>query len=445
MPDPRGQTPDPEPPAPVAAESAPRRVVAGPGGGDAPAAGGAPQAPPEPPTYRPPGAQGPGIDRPVLPEAIYRRRQEALRAAAAAHGLDAVLAVGRAFYERGGHVAFLCGHLAPAPTAAAVPGYEGWGQSLLLVPRQGPAVLIADVARPETVVADRIEVTPAHWTALAGWLRRLGLTTGRVGVAGSDLWSWAAFRAASQAVPAVEWVPADELVSRPRRIKEPEEQALLARAAEAADVGLAAALEVLRPGLSEQQLGAAGTAAALAAGADFVRYFRVHTGTWSLLSFRWPQATDRRVRAGEPVAFDVIGARCGYQFDVLRTALVGPVRPELERLAGATEACLQAVLARCRPGTTVADLWAAAAGAAARFGLEANLAPLLGHGIGLETVEEPLLLPGVDDRLEAGMVLCIEPALRVPGLGGYSIEEMVVVEEDGPRLLTRTPRRPLAV
>ncbi|GAB6876353.1 M24 family metallopeptidase [Thermaerobacter litoralis] len=423
MTDERGQAPEPpEPPAP-------------------PAPPGPPPAADRPP-YRPAGAGGAGIDRPVLDAAVYRRRQEALRSALAAEGLDAVLAVGRAFYERGGPVAFLCGHQAPAPTAAAVPGYEGWGQSLLVVPRRGPVVLIADAARPETVVADQVEITPAHWGALAGWLQRLGLATGRIGVAGSDLWSWAAFRAAAQALPGVEWVPADALASRPRRIKEPEEQALLARAAQVADVGLAAALEVLRPGLTEQQLGAAGTAAALAAGADFVRYFRVHTGAWSLLSFRWPQATERRVRPGEPVAFDIIGARSAYQFDVLRTALVRPVTPELERLAAATEACLEAVLALCRPGAAVADLLAAAAGAAERYGFAGRLAPLLGHGIGLETVEEPLLMPGVDDRLEAGMVLCIEPALRVPGLGGYSIEEMIVVEEEGPRLLTRAPRRP---
>lgn len=398
-------------------------------------------APAAPAPYLPRGARGPGIDRPVLPEATYRRRQDALRAAAAAAGLDAVLAVGRAFYERGGDVAFLCGHHAPAPTAAAVPGYEGWGQSLLLVPRRGPVVLIADAARPETVVADRVDLTPAHPTALRTWIQRLGLTAGRIGVAGTDLWSWAAFRAAAQALPGVEWVPADALVRRARRVKDPEEQELLARAAAVADVGLAAALEVLRPGLSEQQLGAAGTAAALAAGADFVRYFRVHAGAWSLLSFRWPQATDRRVQPGEAVAFDIIGACRGYQFDVLRTALLEPVRPELERLAAATAACLEAVLARCRPGTPVAALLAAAEEAAASFGLAGHLAPLLGHGIGLETVEEPLLMPGVDDRLEAGMVLCIEPALRVPGLGGYSIEEMVVVEAAGPRILTRTPRR----
>lgn len=422
LPDERGQAPDPEP-EPLA------RTGVGPDGNE--------------PPYRPAGTRGAGIDRPALPPAVYRRRQETLRTAAGEAGLDAVLAVSRAFYERSGHVAFLCGHQGPAPTAVAAGGWEGWGQSLLLVPCRGPTVLIADVARPETVVADHIEVTAAHPPALARWIRRLRLATARIGVAGSDLWSWAAFRAATAALPGVEWLPADALVNRPRRVKEPEEQALLARAAEAADVGLAAALEVLRPGLSEQQLGAAGTAAALAAGADFVRYFRVHTGAWSLLGFRWPQATARRVRAGEPVAFDIIGARGGYHFDVLRTALVGPVPPELERLAGATEACLEAVLARCRPGVAVAELLAAAAAAAGRHGLEGNLAPLLGHGIGLETVEEPLLLPGVDDRLETGMVLCVEPALRVPGLGGYSIEEMVVVEEGGPRILTRTPRRPV--
>ncbi|HEY8393826.1 MAG TPA: Xaa-Pro peptidase family protein [Thermaerobacter sp.] len=409
------------------------------------------------PPYHPPDARGPGLDRPVLPEATYRARQESLRREAAGRGLDAVLAVGRAFFERSGNVAYLCGHQAPAPTAAHVPGYEGWGQSLLLVPVRGPVILIADTARPEVAVCDRLELTAAHPRALVAVLDELGLRTARIGVAGSDLWSLAAYRAVSQALPGVEWVPADDLVTRPRRIKDADEIALLAQAARVADVGLQAALEVARPGISEQQLSAAGTAAALAAGADFVRYFRVHSSAWTMLSFRWPQATGRRLRAAEPVFFDIIGARQGYQFDVLRTVITGDDgtgrdhgteaaggsrAAELRRLAGATLACLEAVIARCRPGVTVAELIGVARDTAARHGFGDYLAPLLGHGIGLETVEEPLLMPGVDDRLEAGMVLCIEPAIRVPGLGGFSIEEELVVREGEPQLLTETPRLP---
>lgn len=417
-----------------------------------------PASHPSHPPYHPPDARGPGLDRPVLPEATYRARQEVLRREAAGRGLDAVLAVGRAFFERGGNVAYLCGHHAPAPTAAHVPGYEGWGQSLLLVPVRGPVILIADTARPEITVCDRVELTAAHPRALVAVLQELGLRTARIGVAGSDLWSLAAYRAVSQALPAVEWVPADDLVTRPRRVKDPAEIELLAQAARVADVGLHAALEVTRPGISEQQLSAAGTAAALAAGADFVRYFRVHSSAWSMLSFRWPQATPRRLREGEPLFYDIIGARLGYQFDVLRTVIAGdgggtgsePGGPaggssraaELRRLAGATLACLEAVLARCRPGVTVAELIAVARDTADRHGFGRYLAPLLGHGIGLETVEEPLLMPGVDDRLEAGMVLCIEPAIRVPGLGGFSIEEEIVVEDGEPRVLTQTPRLP---
>jgi Xaa-Pro aminopeptidase len=69
----------------------------------------------------------------------------------------------------------------------------------------------------------------------------------------------------------------------------------------------------------------------------------------------------------------------------------------------------------------------------------------LGHGIGLETHEPPRLRRTDDVALEAGMVFSVEPGIYLPGVTGIRIEDIVVLEEAGPRLLTSSPREPLVI
>jgi Xaa-Pro aminopeptidase/Xaa-Pro dipeptidase len=94
-----------------------------------------------------------------------------------------------------------------------------------------------------------------------------------------------------------------------------------------------------------------------------------------------------------------------------------------------------------RPGAVVDELVAVALRSLADDGFEAYASGFIGHGIGLETVEEPYLVPGVRVALEEGMVLCVEPSIRIPGWGGASIEQEIVVTHDGFELLTDFPAR----
>jgi Xaa-Pro aminopeptidase len=63
-----------------------------------------------------------------------------------------------------------------------------------------------------------------------------------------------------------------------------------------------------------------------------------------------------------------------------------------------------------------------------------------GHGLGLEAHEEPSLDPGSRNMLETGMVFTIEPGVYIPGWGGVRIEDDVLVEEEGCRVLTKADR-----
>ncbi|MEX2355725.1 MAG: M24 family metallopeptidase, partial [Thermaerobacterales bacterium] len=163
---------------------------------------------------------------------------------------------------------------------------------------------------------------------------------------------------------------------------------------------------------------------------------------WSEVTSRWPQATERVMAAGDHVNLDIIGAVDGYHFDVLRTAVAGPATERQQRLLAALASVQTALLQAVRPGTTVKELFAVAAAAADRHGFGNRLGPLLGHGIGLETVESPVLFPDTDAVLAPGMVLCIEPTLHIPGEAAVSVEDELVVRPHGIERLTHLPHLP---
>ena len=167
-----------------------------------------------------------------------------------------------------------------------------------------------------------------------------------------------------------------------------------------------------------------------------MRYLRVHSGEWSERIARWPPALDRTPLEGELVMVDVIGARAGYAFDVARTILLGEAPAAARELLDACAAASDAGALACRAGATVREVLAAAHAVYASAGLAAHARAFAGHGIGIETVESPLLAAASGElELAAGMTLCVEPGIARPGVGGALIEHELVVGERAPRFL----------
>lgn len=382
-------------------------------------------------------------EAPGIPREEFAARQEAARRACAARGLAALLVVGRAFYDRPGALAYLTNHFPPFPTAVVSGRMRGLGHAALLLPQEGVPVLVADgpAVRRELLAVETVEVSSDLPRALVGVVKGRGLATTRIGLAGADILPLVLFQEMAAALPAVAWEPAEEIVNGLRQVKSPAEQALLRRAAAVAGAGLAAAIGALTPGASERDVCAAGTGAALLAGADFVRYLRVHSGPWAAWTSRWPQATDRIIGPGDLVTLDLIGARQGYQFDVLRTTVAGPASLEQRRLLEAGLEATTAAVEAARPGVPAERLVAIAHERIAAAGFGEYARPFAGHAIGLETVEEPYLLPGVTTPLLPGMALCVEPGIHIPGVGGVCVEQEILVTEGSPEVITHTPAR----
>jgi Xaa-Pro aminopeptidase len=155
----------------------------------------------------------------------------------------------------------------------------------------------------------------------------------------------------------------------------------------------------------------------------------------------------RRVRAQEPVLLDYTAVVDGYHSDQSRVFALDGLPAEADRAYQACLAILEAVLARLRPGERCVKVYEAAVQLADRLGyaerfMNAGSAqvPFVGHGVGVELDELPVLGRGSDVCLEPGMTLAVEPKIVCPGLGIVGVEDTILVTEGDPEILTVTPR-----
>ncbi len=381
---------------------------------------------------------------PIAKDEIYERQDRA-RAAADRSGYDALLVVGRSFYDRPGDLAYLTNHFPPFPSTVFSEHNRGMGHAFFLLPVSTPPVLLTDPRkhRADMVAVDDVRAAADLGRAVVDLLRERQLDRGRIGLVGDDLLPAAFDRFFTAELPALRLPAERSIVANLRRIKSSAEQALLKRAALCADAALSAAVSrIARGNATERDVCADAFAAGVSAGADFLRYVRVHSGPWSAAGSRWPQAMDRRIESGDVVALDAIGAYQGYQFDVNRTTVAGAPDAERLRLLETVLTATEAAVDACRAGARVADIAAAAGRVTAQSPFANAAAPMIGHGIGLETVELPYLQSGGDTLLEPGMALCVEPGIFIPGWAGASIEYEVLIQPSGPpEIITPTPGR----
>ena len=154
---------------------------------------------------------------------------------------------------------------------------------------------------------------------------------------------------------------------------------------------------------------------------------------------------DRRIEAGETVVVDA-GCRVnGYCSDCTRTFATGDLPAELEE---AYAVVLRAQLAALDAVVAGADAKAVDSVARAiieEAGFGDHFGHGLGHGVGLEVHEAPWLHPERESTLAAGNVVTVEPGVYLPGVGGVRIEDLVIVTDDGPEVLTTFTKEMVAV
>ena len=230
------------------------------------------------------------------------------------------------------------------------------------------------------------------------------------------------------------------LVERGRMEKDADEIACLQAAASLGASLFERALEVIRPGVKENEVAAEMEYAARRAGAEEMSFPTIiAAGKRSALPH------GRASRAAIPsrgfVVCDFGVILSGYCSDRTRTVHVGRATGEARRVYEAVREAQAVAIETVRAGVSVGEVDQAARNALKTKGLARHFTHSTGHGVGLEIHEPPRIAAGQTEVLRPGMVITVEPGVYMAGSGGVRIEDMVVVSEYGCEVLTPTSKQ----
>lgn len=163
------------------------------------------------------------------------------------------------------------------------------------------------------------------------------------------------------------------------------------------------------------------------------------------ISRRYPQdAGMKRIRRGEPIVVDLANAYNGYLADETRTFVVGSLHMDLKDRYDFTLNLLDQMRKKLKPGADGADLMAFAEEECGKKGVLENLGGLgaervsfIGHGIGVELDELPVIARGMKSMIEQGQVVAVEPKLVFKDVGMVGVEDSHFIHESGAEVFTK--------
>jgi Xaa-Pro aminopeptidase len=362
---------------------------------------------------------------PRLPASVHRDRIARAARGAGERGVDALLITPSPDY------AYLLGYRAPALERLTCLIVPAEGEAVLLLPR-----LEEPLARHQLgELADTLTIVP--WdetddpvrmaqTILAG-SRRLGIQ--------DQMWARFALRLRAALDPA-ELVEAGPTMSALRRVKDPTEMNLLREAAAAADAAMTSILGEPLAGRTERDISARIRELLLTAGHDSADFAIVASGPNAASPHH--EAGERVIRDGDPLVLDIGGIRSSYCSDTSRTAFVGEPDPEFAELHAVLREAQAAACEAVRPGVACSEIDAVARGIIDDAGYGQAFIHRTGHGIGMETHEEPYIVASNPEPLQPGHAFSVEPGIYVRDRWGARIEDIVVCTESGGERLNTT-------
>jgi Xaa-Pro aminopeptidase len=156
-------------------------------------------------------------------------------------------------------------------------------------------------------------------------------------------------------------------------------------------------------------------------------------------------AGDKRLARGEAVVLDFGCVLDSYCSDLSRTVFLGRPDEEQSRVYQAVLTTQGRVLAALRAGMTGHEADALARDYLAAEGLAGFFGHGLGHGLGREVHEAPRLKAGADEVLKTGMVVTVEPGVYLTGRFGVRLEDVVVIEDEGCRVLSGSSKQVICI
>jgi Xaa-Pro aminopeptidase len=355
----------------------------------------------------------------------HRARLRRAAEAAAERAVDVLLITPSPDY------AYLLGYSAPALERLTCLVLPVEGAPVLVLPRLEEPLArhaLGDLSDDLEIVAwDETEDPIRAVQALVGPARRVAIQ--------DQMWARFALRLGAALDPA-ELVPAGPTMSELRAVKDPDEIERLRAAAAAADRAM---LSVTAEGLSgrtEAEVSRHIRDLLMTEGHDDAGFSIVASGPNSASPHHEPGI--RTINAGDAVVLDIGGTKAGYASDTSRTAFVGEPPADFLSLFAVLHEAQAAACAAVRPGAPAAEIDAVARDIITDAGYGEAFLHRTGHGIGMETHEEPYIVASNAAPLVAGNAFSVEPGIYIRETWGARIEDIVVCTDAGGERLNTT-------
>ena len=229
-------------------------------------------------------------------------------------------------------------------------------------------------------------------------------------------------------------------IQKIRAIKEPRELVLIEKSAELCVKGLEFLYTRLRNGVTEKILAKELELFWINEGADCFAFEPI-IAFGENSSMPHYRAGNIHLKEGDAVLIDIGVVVDSYASDMTRMAFYGTPDARFTEIYEVVKNAQGAAIDACSPGVTSQDLYDVAMGVIEKAGFAEAFLHSLGHGIGLDVHEYPVLKRDPEPcEIKPGMVLTIEPGIYLPGVGGVRIEDMVLITENGHRVLTSCPK-----
>ena len=272
-----------------------------------------------------------------------------------------------------------------------------------------------------------------------------GLATARIGLEKKVRIFPDVFQRLQAGLSQVAWTPADNLIKSVRKIKSTEEIDRIRHAGQLADIGIDAALAVAQPGATDNQIAAAAYQAVIARGSEFMCLDPIITvGRRSSI----PHTSHRRIpiQTGDVIFMEIGACVNRYTGVVMRTAVLGPPDPTVQRMADACARSVNALVENIAPGIPACDVAALAQKALGPEGQEFLWHGFYGYSIGLSFPPcwsdcDCAITDNSAEIIQPGMVFHCNTSLRDVGQYGTAFGDTVVVTETGCEVLTNGLRQ----
>ncbi|TNM60337.1 aminopeptidase P family protein [Aliirhizobium smilacinae] len=268
--------------------------------------------------------------------------------------------------------------------------------------------------------------------ALAAEIKELSLERSRIGIDIDGLQP-GYLEKLKASVPDAHFVDATSTLRKVRTVKTSEEIARLRRVGQIAEQAVDAALGAAHAGMTEVEMARVFHTTTVQADAVPVLGCIGFGERSALMNV---QPSDRELRQGDVIRFDVGGRYKHYRADIARIAMFGQNSEAVNQLYAALRSGVELGARLARPGAKASEVFLSVCEEVRRCGIANYQRNHVGHGIGLDGYDAPLLSASSKDVLEEGMVICIETPYYQIGAYGLQVEDMFVITAEGAERLT---------